>query len=1277
MTTLAELFHEDPTRELEEVQKVNARERAATDVREFYETDSAQRVLTELGELVETYPTEEPRFLYLHATFGSGKTHLLKLIGFVADDESEFAEYGDQLAGQWPGFDRLQQSIEDSHVDRLKPVFLNLLDRDAAEEPPLPFLIYQAIGRELGYPTDPNWLLEWAWTLDMEYEGIWPELTAVEHDGQTFDDVLAERATLRSWLYSALPALDETTGTPFETESGVRKSIEEAESDIDPESFGPSALVDRVNTATEALNAEGRQTELLLGLDEVALFVGDSKQRYRRFEETMEALQQGPNPVVITTGQYSLPETRESLIGETAEGHWTRGQILLEGADTEIIVRRRWLDKSNAGADQVADLLESLPDLTLDTYESVASEDPSPVESYPFRSYDLTLLRQVMQELITQGRPTDRQYIQGRALLVLVRSLFTKFEWADAEAGALVPWDQLFDLLVEETTYVPLWVQEMLDNTLIPTFDGDPEAFQVRVSKALYLLNQAPGVPSTPANLGRLLIDDVEASLDEVVASTESALDELVEKRKALTETTDEGDEVYTLVSEEQESILSRAQTEAERVSPHQLSAWLETRLREADDFFRSDETRHAQDVGSERKVPLRYAYSIHDSVDRSPSLAYDAIKIRVLAATPDTLSDEIGVWQEVNEGRDGGEHVLIAIEIPDSMLDRIRSVIGMRTVLENETGTHEELEREHRTDKRRLESQVTEILDGATVHTVDGRAGDRSTSLASTIAEQVQSVFGPTRRTLTQPLSEVQDAKAMAAFFRGAGEWPLSATDAETLGVDTETATLTEGGWCQSFIDTHEPGPIDVETILKQTRTSSGDYRGTPQESIAALLITLATSNADVALKEDTDYLSEPEAIGRGVRAKGRLTSLQVHFDVDDILDSGMVRDLVTAVRGEEPEDDDPDAWLQSLGAWVDENSVLVKRTIRGVEREFDISLDAFDTVIQPALDGEELSTSSLSSDVDLDQAVEEAQRFDDARPTVGEMVEGTTRWEQFTAALETMTDLHPSASITDSMRVTAESETVPSVSTVEKRIEDAETYRVDALAERYRQITGETAVESEPEAVCEALGEWLRSNESQVQTVVDQATDEFDGLDLDALVGVFEDAWGDGSLEEADLVTKAVEQQAERYAAARELFDETDGEALWTQLEAVQAELQADHAESPTTARAEAMLERSQPPKPGQVRQVLKRAVDPLPPDEVLSSLEALSTELQDQLPAAEITDRVAELLNEEEPSRETASELLDEAETVLDRIGPVNEHLDAAADGTLVAVLDDNED
>jgi len=273
-----DIFQQSPTRELEEVQKVNARAQAENDVREFYETDSARDVLTTLGSLVDKYPHEEPRFLYISATFGSGKTHLLKLIGFASDTGSEFADLGEELANRWPGFQSFRQSVANSHVDRLNPVFLNLLNRDASQEPPLPYLIYEAIGRELGYPTDPNWLLEWAWQLDMNHGDCWERLQEVEHDGQTFEDVYDERASLRSWLYDVVPTLDDS---PFASQQEVKQSIDDAIEEVDPDEFDPDELVDRVEAAQESLSTPETETELLIGLDEVALFIGDGRHRYR------------------------------------------------------------------------------------------------------------------------------------------------------------------------------------------------------------------------------------------------------------------------------------------------------------------------------------------------------------------------------------------------------------------------------------------------------------------------------------------------------------------------------------------------------------------------------------------------------------------------------------------------------------------------------------------------------------------------------------------------------------------------------------------------------------------------------------------------------------------------------------------------------------------------------------------------------------------------------------------------------------------------------------
>ncbi|WP_302080588.1 hypothetical protein [Salinibaculum rarum] len=1266
--SIKDLFRRDPTRQLEEVQKVNARERAETDVEEFHETDSAKRALTRLGETIEAHPGETARFLYLHATFGSGKTHLLKLVGLLADTDSEYSHLGETLADTWPGFDNLAKSIDASHVDRLVPVFLNLLDRDASKEPPLPFLIFEALGRELGYPTYYNWLLEWTWTLDMEHDGVWDELRTVEHNGQTFDEALNDRASLRKWLYETLPTLQSTTGTRFDSRDGVKASVEQAEADVDQESFAPDDLVERIQTATAALNEGNSNTELLLGLDEVALFVGDSPTRYREFEETMEALQRGPNPVVITTGQYSLPATRKNLIGEPPTDHWTQQQVPLEGADTEIIVRKRWLQKDDA--ERVSSLISEIPDLSLQTYSSIESSDPDPVQSYPFREYDLTLLRAVMQELITQGRETDREYIQGRALLVLVRSLFTKFDWASAEPGALVTWDELFDLLVEETTYVPLWVQEMLDNTLIPTFSGNEEAREVRVSKALYLLNQTPAVPSTPENLGRLMVNHVSASVEETVEDVQSALNELESKQKVLTETTEEGDEVYTLVSEEQENILDRADTRAGQISPHQLSAWIETRLRETDDFFRSDSKRHEVDIGDERLVPLRYEYSIRDQIDRAPSTEYDALQVRVLADDEKTINEQVEKWQEVNDGRKGGEHILVAITVSETTTDRIRNVLGMSKVLDEETESHEDLEREHRTKERRLESSVTDIIENASVYTVHDYQGERTEVLDEVIEDQLRRVFGSTRKVLSRPLSEVRDAKELATFFRASGEWPFADRDTVTLGVDTSNREIDDSGWCREFINQYEPQTaVDVETLLQQTQTADGDYRGTPKESIAALLITLATSNEDVALKQDADYVTDPAAIGRQVRTKGGLTSLQVRFE--EVIDVAEVREVVSTLLGETPETDDPDEWLDELSTWVDSNSVLVKQTFKRTSREFDVSLDALEAVVSPAYDGGDITMSELVKD----SVPAEAETFADARQLFT-ADDGKPLWEQFTDTLDLVESLYPNAPIRQRMQATADSGSVPTKQTVTSRLTDATGHRVDELSAQHRHITGTDSDASDPVDICADITAWVQDNEADIRALLEEATATFDDISFDSLEAVFETAWDGEQIDEAALVASSVRQQAKTYEQARAILDGKT--SPWSQLKAAGDTLREEYHDSPTTESVVSVLNASRPPSRQRVQQLIEEAEDPQPPrpdDDVWTDLQRTAEELRQELPNATITDSVTRTVDSDErPSEDRSKELLSEANTVLDRIRAIRSQLDSLEDSDIIAIDSD---
>ena len=1270
-----DIFQQPPTRELEEVQKVNARAQAENDVREFYETDSARSVLTTLGNLVDKYPQEEPRFLYISATFGSGKTHLLKLAGFAADTESEFADLGEELASRWPGFQSFRQSIADSHVDRLKPVFLNLLNRDASQEPPLPYLIYEAIGRELGYPTDPNWLLEWAWQLDMNHGDCWEQLQEIEYDGRTFDEVYDERASLRSWLYGAVPTLD---NSPYRSSDEVKQSIDTAIEEVDPDEFDPDELVDRVEAAQAALSTPETETELLIGLDEVALFIGDGRHRYREFQETMEALTNpatGPNPPIVGTGQYPFDRIHgEFEDSDVTDEPWWGEQEPLEGADTEIIVRKRWLQKDGDGEQAVDAAIQELPDLTLDTYADITGADPDAIESYPFRECDLGLLRTVIQQLMPRGRVTEEEYVQGRALLILVRSLFTRFEWGEKSVGALVTWDELYDLLVEETTYVPLWVQEMVENKLVPSAGGDEDAFSVRVAKALYLLNQVRSeVPSTPANLARLMVESTDASLEEVQDDVESALADLVEDRKVLTETSDRGDEEYLLVSEEQEDILTRAKTRAQQISSHRLSAKLETYLQDGSDHLLSAGSRHEVDLDGERRVPLRFDYSVLDPIERAPTPEFDAIRVRLVADRPDTVGDQVDAWQSTNEGQDGGEHVLVAVEISESTVERLRDVMGMQEVLSEETETYPDLESDHRDDQRALESTVRDQLNETDIYVrtgdTRGRYGD---VFEQVVTNQVQSVFGRTRHALTNGITEVDDAKQMARFFRGVDDWPLSSEDAVTLGVDTDREELVDG-WCQEFLDDYEnTQSLRGEDLLAQTVQRGGKYRGTPRESIAALLITLATAN-EIALRRDDEYITEPEEIGRAVRNKTNLSGVQIRFDiVIDGFDPDQIRETIRTLMDESPEGSDPDAWLSELAEWVDENSVLVKRVLRGVSREFGegASLDELEDALEPALGGEALETEDFTTDTVEGQA----ERFARARGLFRPDKDDTTLWEGFSDRTAEMQRLHPGADVTGDMQSIAGGGDVPDAERLRALIDEADAHRQRVVREQYERITGETPPDEEPESVVSSLVTWLYAHDGSSKEIADRVSVEFEGVTIDDLYDLFETAWEGGSFSEEELVDPSVVQQAERYKRARRLLESAGSEAsLWSQLRDSSSRLEEEYPNHPVTSDVEETLSRSQPPNVDEVEQLLDEAENPF---EINKRLTELAEELQAEYPGHKTTEMVVDATErEEELDDGRVSELIEESERLLEDVNKqlrqIREEIDDLKDGSVLLI------
>ena len=234
--TLADLFPPDrqPTRELEPIQKVDKTDQIETDIDEFYETDSAKRVLKETAAIIANDDVEH-RFRYVHATFGSGKSHLLKLIGVATGELEGLESYAHELANTTSGFKKFREAIADSHIDHLQPLFLNLLDRDR-DDTKLPLILYEELGRRRGYHTDLPWLLEFCWQLDIEH-GLWEQLQTFEHESLQLADVVDRPASLRPWLQQAIPELDGAAEAGLDSPATVDDRIDDAAAAIDPDAF--------------------------------------------------------------------------------------------------------------------------------------------------------------------------------------------------------------------------------------------------------------------------------------------------------------------------------------------------------------------------------------------------------------------------------------------------------------------------------------------------------------------------------------------------------------------------------------------------------------------------------------------------------------------------------------------------------------------------------------------------------------------------------------------------------------------------------------------------------------------------------------------------------------------------------------------------------------------------------------------------------------------------------------------------------------------------------
>jgi hypothetical protein len=290
---IGEVFERDPTRLTDYVVKVSLQDRkdVGNEVEEYVVTP---RIRKDIDNIIDGFlesrqrPTSEV-CSWISGFFGSGKSHFLKIIGYVlANKEIELSNT--EVVGAAEYFCKkhdLEYGPILSKELKTRSIFINLLDDDTFGQsgPGITRIIYRTLLRETGF-SDVFWIAEIE--KDLQSRGVW-EAFLSSVSAQTGSDWAWVRETARA-RSALVHGLMDVLPEDYSDITLAQASIDDVKHDFKIE---PSRLAKLLYEEASNLDAESGRIVLLL--DEVGLYVGENADRLAELDILPEMISQHGN----------------------------------------------------------------------------------------------------------------------------------------------------------------------------------------------------------------------------------------------------------------------------------------------------------------------------------------------------------------------------------------------------------------------------------------------------------------------------------------------------------------------------------------------------------------------------------------------------------------------------------------------------------------------------------------------------------------------------------------------------------------------------------------------------------------------------------------------------------------------------------------------------------------------------------------------------------------------------------------------------------------------
>lgn len=521
---IRDFFKKDINRNIETVIKADDRDHISDEVAEYVVTNEIAKKIRDFFQEYNDYAGSNG--VWISGFFGSGKSHLLKILSYVLENKSfDGYQSGELFAEKIENDEMLKGDVLAATRIPSESVLFNI-DQQAqitskSDANAILSVFYKVFFDHIGYYGFQPHVAEFEMWVDKQ--GHYPEFKTKfkEVSGKSWEDSRVDYfdPLVTETIAKVLGDLNKTDSSKYET---ILEDIEDKQK---------QSIEDFCERVQEYLKTKPKGFRLNFFVDEVGQYISDNTKlmlNLQTIAETLATRTKGNSWILVTS-----QEDMEKVVGDmnkSQQNDFSRIQarfkikIPLTSANVDEVIEKRLL-KKNDQAQVVLSKSFQKESTHLETLLSFSEagvqfkgygNDIDFCNKFPFVPYQFDLFQHCRRALSTHNAFQGRHASVGeRSMLGVFQQVIQKVENKDEQA--LVSFDLMYEgirneLKGEIQSSVHL-AEKHLDNK-----------FAIKVLKALFLVKYFVNFKTTKRNIEVLLIDEIKIDLSQHSKEVEEAL---------------------------------------------------------------------------------------------------------------------------------------------------------------------------------------------------------------------------------------------------------------------------------------------------------------------------------------------------------------------------------------------------------------------------------------------------------------------------------------------------------------------------------------------------------------------------------------------------------------------------------------------------------------------------------------------------------------------------------------------------------------------------------